>query len=585
MKKWIRWQGLIIFIVVTAVLAIIWLFFADGIVRRMIEKTGTAIVGAEVDVGRADVSLFPLGVILSGLEVTNPQAPATNSLVCDRIAFSLDSLSLLRRKVIIDEMAIEGMRFDTPRRRPGSLNKLPGKKSEPVKKPSVLLPLSMPDSKTILQTAQLESPKFIESAKSDVQQLQKTWQKRIAEQMPNKATLDAYESSIKKFRQSKTSGNQGLMGELGEVRTLAADITRDIERVKRAKADFSADLDSAKNLVERAEGAPLEDARRLQSPYGISTSSLENLSQLLFSDAIGSWVRNGLLWYDRLKPFFERVAVQQGNVMVFKPVRGGGVDVRFKEKNPLPDFLISKALVSVDATAGTVAGTIRNITPDQDILGRALTFAFSGEKLKNAQSVGLSGELNHIVPSKPDDSARFTMRGYLVNGVVLSGNKDLPITLRKGVLDFDLQGFHNAKALRGKLLATVRSAELITGEKGGSGVFAEAIASVLSKVTRFSLTADVSGVPEDYNVSISSDLDRVLGDALGKLVQEQGIRLEQELNDAIKEKTDMQLKDLRDGLAQFNLQGSQLDDMQARLAALLKETAGLGRGGKLRLPK
>ncbi len=432
MKTWIRWQGLIISIVVTAVLALLWLCFVDGIVRRVIEKAGTAIVGAEVDVGRADVSLFPLGVTLSGLEVTNPQAPATNGLVCARIAFSLDSLSLLRRKAIIDEMAIEGMRFDTPRRRPGSVNKLLGKKLEPVKKSSISLPLSIPDAKTILQMAQLESPKLIESAKSDMQQQQQAWQKRIAEEMPNKATVDAYESRIKKISQSKTSAIQGIVGELGEVRTLTADITREIERVKKAKAAFLADLDSAKNLVERAEGAPLEDARRLRNRYSISTSSLENMSQLLFGDTIGYWVRNGLLWYARLEPFFERVAIQQGNVMVSKPVRDRGVDVRFKEMNPLPDFLINKVLVSVDATAGTVAGTIRNITPYQDILGRALTFTFSGEKLKNAQSVGLSGELNHIVPSKPDDSARFIMRGYLVNSVVLSGNKDLPITLRKG---------------------------------------------------------------------------------------------------------------------------------------------------------
>ncbi len=153
------------------------------------------------------------------------------------------------------------------------------------------------------------------------------------------------------------------------------------------------------------------------------------------------------------------------------------------------------------------------------------------------------------------------------------------------MLDFDLQGFHDATALRGRLVATVRSAELITGDMGGSGVLGEAIAAVLSKVTRFSLTANVSGVPEDYNVSISSDLDLVLGDAVGKLVREQGIRLEQELNGAIREKTDTQLKDLKDGLDQFNMQGSQLDDMQTRLAALLKEAAGSGGGGKMRISR
>jgi uncharacterized protein (TIGR03545 family) len=554
----------------------------DGIVRRVIEKTGTAIVGAEVDVDRADVSLFPLGITLRGLEVTNPQAPATNSLECARIAFSLDSLNLLRRKVIINEMAVEGVQFDTPRKRPGAVKKRPEKKPETEKKPPVSLSLSMPDAKTILQTAQLESPKLIESAKSDLQQQKETWQKRIAE-MPDKATFDAYKSRIEKIRQSKTSGIEGLVGELGEVRALTDDITRDLERVKKAKAAFSTDLASAKNLVERAERAPLEDARRLRDEYGISTSGLQNMSQVLFGDTVGSWVRNGLLWYDRLKPVVERAAAQKGDIKVVKPVRGRGVNVRFKETSPLPDFLISKALVSAETTAGIVAGTIRNITPDQDVLGRPLTFTFSGEKLKTAQSIGLSGEFNHIVPSKPDDSARFTMRGYLVRAVVLSNNRDLPITLREGVLDFDLQGFHDAKALRGKFIATVKSAQLSAGDKGASGAFAAAIASALSKVSHFSLTADVSGTPEDYNVRISSDLDRVLRDAVGKLVQEQSMRLEQELTAAIQEKTDKQLKDLKDGLGGFSAQGSQLDDVQNRLTALLKDAARSGGGGKFRL--
>ena len=73
-----------------------------------------SIVGAEVDV-KADVKLFPLGITLKELQVTNPDVPETNSFECRHIAFNVDSLNLLRRKVIINEMAVEGMRFDTKR--------------------------------------------------------------------------------------------------------------------------------------------------------------------------------------------------------------------------------------------------------------------------------------------------------------------------------------------------------------------------------------------------------------------------------------------------------------------------------------
>ena len=170
MKKWIRWQGLLAFIVITGALAIFWIFFFDGLVRRAIEKTGTLIVGAEVDVNKVDVALSPLGITLNGLQVTNPDAPATNSIECGRIAFTLDGLNLFRRKVIINEMAVESLRFDTPRKRPGTVRvKPPEEKRADDKKTVFGMPLEKPDVKSILQKEQLESLQLIETSKADLQ--------------------------------------------------------------------------------------------------------------------------------------------------------------------------------------------------------------------------------------------------------------------------------------------------------------------------------------------------------------------------------------------------------------------------------
>ena len=76
MKKWIRWPGLIGFVVVVGIVVALWFLFMDGIVRRTIERGGSTLVGAEVDLARAHVTLIPLGITLSGLQVTDPAAPA-----------------------------------------------------------------------------------------------------------------------------------------------------------------------------------------------------------------------------------------------------------------------------------------------------------------------------------------------------------------------------------------------------------------------------------------------------------------------------------------------------------------------------
>ena len=114
MIKWLRWQGLVVFAVIAMLLSLFWFFAVDLLVKRSIEKTGTRIVGAKVEMAKADVHLIPLGITLKSLQVTNPDEPMSNAVEVGRIEFSLDSLNLFRHKVIIDTMAMKDVRFNTP---------------------------------------------------------------------------------------------------------------------------------------------------------------------------------------------------------------------------------------------------------------------------------------------------------------------------------------------------------------------------------------------------------------------------------------------------------------------------------------
>lgn len=580
MKKWIRWQGLIAFVVVVGGLAALWILFIDGLVKAAIEKVGSSIVGAEVNVN-ADVRLVPFSVTLRNLQVTNPEAPNTNSIQCGRIAFSLDSLNLLRRKVIIREMAAEGLRFDTPRKRPGWVEKREEEKKDEKKETGFNLPVQIPDIKTILQNENLESPKLVETAKADVQKMKGDWKKRT-EEMPSKTTLDGYKARTEKFKKARRDV-RGLAEQLSEVRELKRDIEQDLDRVKQARRAFKTDFAAAKDLIERAEQAPMNDVRRLRDKYGISPAGLSNMSQLLFGDQVAGWVRTGLLWYNRLQPVVERAKAQKKEVTVVKPVRGAGVDVRFKEYRPLPDFLIDRIAVSAETEAGALAGTIKNITPDQNILGVPLTFALSGEKLKAAQSIAINGVLNHIQPAKPEDTARFMMRGFRVQNLVLSGSKDLPVALQDALVDFDLNGSFT-QTIKGTFTANINSARMSVGGQDSNRLIA-AVRSSLAKVTSFSLTADIAGTLQNYSVNLSSDLDRVLKNAVGSVLQEQSAKLEQQLKASLQEKTGAQLKELRESFSGLNEMGSRLESVQKQLDSLLEEAVKSAAGGKkLRLP-
>jgi len=80
-------------------------------------------IGANVTLAVADVFLMPVGLVLSGLAVTDPTHPMTNAIEVARLSLELEGRDLFRRKIIITTMAGEGIRVGAPREESGAVVK------------------------------------------------------------------------------------------------------------------------------------------------------------------------------------------------------------------------------------------------------------------------------------------------------------------------------------------------------------------------------------------------------------------------------------------------------------------------------
>ncbi len=152
MTIWIRWWELGVFVMFAAILGGVWILFVDVWVKGLIERAGTEAVGVKVELDGTDLSLFPAGLSLTRLQVTNPKSPMTNAVEVANVTISLDGLNLLRRKVIVEEMALEGVRLDTPRATSGAVKPASDVLSEEEESGmfSLALPaLDLPDVKNI----------------------------------------------------------------------------------------------------------------------------------------------------------------------------------------------------------------------------------------------------------------------------------------------------------------------------------------------------------------------------------------------------------------------------------------------------
>jgi len=571
MKKWIRWQGLFVFVGISLILTIFWLIFVDGIVKRTIESYGTRAVGAKVELADADLKLFPLGLTLEGLAVTNPDKPMENIVEISRTALLLEPLQLLRRKIIVEEVTLAGVRVNTVRKTSGAVKTPKAKESSQVsaKKPSgtfcdgVSLPaVDSLDIQKILAEEKLESLALIQKLQNELQGENSNWQKRLKE-LPGKEKFDDYRSRIEKLKSGSGGLGGGLLGSVGNLTSLQKDIQADLDRLKNAQKQFDQIKSGFGGQLQQAAAAPLKDVERLKQKYALSPQGLDNMAKLVLGQKVCGGMQKAGEWYERIKFVLERSRKDSDKAKKEKevrPQRGAGVYVRFKEYTPLPDFLIRRARAAFVIEAGELSGKIENITPDQDILGKPLTFAFAGEKLNQLQTLKLEGSINRVVPESPMDQVALQLKEYKVQNASLSQAADLPVTIKEGLADMDLLAKLEGDDLSGNLTTKVKSASLSVGEGAGKGPVLGAIGSALTQLSGFTARVDVSGTPDDYAVRLTSDLDQVLKSAAGRMVQQQAEKFEKELKAAVLAKAAGPLEGLKADQNALNAVGTQLAD-------------------------
>jgi uncharacterized protein (TIGR03545 family) len=584
--KWFRWKGLIAFVVLLFLLVTVWLFFVDVVIKAAVEKTGTHLVGAKVELAAADLSFSPLGLSLTGLQVTNPGAPMTNAVQVDRVALALEGAKLLRRKVILKEMTLDGVRLNTPRNKSGAISSKRAAIPVPSKSPSdekTRWPsLKVPSVEEILQKEKLRSLEMVESLRTDLQAEKAEWQGRVA-RLPDKAKLEQYRKRIEALMSGKQRGLEGILGGASEILAVKKELSRDLDSIKAARQELEQDVASMRKRIDEVKRTPQADIRRLREKYAPAPKGLTNVSQLLFGERISSWVDTVLNWYEKLGPVLERAKERKRGPEVVKPVRGKGVNVRFKEHEPYPDFLIRIAQVSVEIPAGLIRGQIRNITPDQDVLGVPLTYEFSGGNLTGLGSVKIDGSLDHVDPFSTQDTANLQIRGYQLSDVTLSDRALLPVILKKAAADFKARAALSGEALEASLSAGLESVDMATSSQDEAGGLMKALASAVSDIKAFGVKAQISGTLEDYDLQLSSDLDRVLKDAVRNQVKAQAVRLEKELQSAIFEKVGEPMADVETSLGGLGAVSSELSARLKLGDELLKRTRKSGPSG-MKLP-
>jgi len=582
----IRWWGLGVFVFLVATMALVWVFVVDGVVKSLIEDEGTKAVGAKVELEAADVTLFPMGLTLTRLQVTHPKEPMSNAVEIEQLTMTMDGLELLGRKVIIEEMALKGVQFGTVRSTSGAIDDQ--STDSPVSQAGeedgmafTLPPLEVPNAKQILEQEDLETLKLIETIQMDIQREQEVWKARLAN-LPGKEEFEKYQDRVKGLKNSTKGGIKGILGGVEEVQAIQQDIEQDLADLKSARKEFEEKLALLKTRLAQVKAAPQRDVQRLKEKYSLSPQGLANLGQTLLGKQIGAQLKEFAHWYAMIEPYLAPGDGQAGRSIPkeMRPARGEGVDIRFTATHPLPDFLVRLADVSLLLNMGVLKGTIHNVTPDQHILGTPLTYSFSGEQLKDLTSVRIRGDLDHRQVDQPKDTLALEASGYRLQVIPLSTQPDWPVTLREGLANVNVDAMVTGQTLSARITSQLSGLHIQAGNADDSNPLTNALSQAVSDISTLSVQADVTGTLDQYDIKIQSELDRVLQEAAGKMVQNLAASFSKDLQATISAKVAEPMKALTGSLGGLQGVGGELTSRLTKEKDILKNLLDQGIGKK-----
>lgn len=515
MNSIFRWWGLALF----AALAALWWLCIDLVIEKTIEFAGTQAVGARVELSSAELQLSPTRLTLSGLQVTNPDEPMQNLFESKQIALALDGLSLLRRQFIAEEMAVTGLQLYTERETSGAIDRRllsfggSGEDGEGFALPG----LELPDTDAMLDAEKARIQGEIDAINAEFKDIEQQWQQRV-DSLPTEEQLQQYRERWEALKDANPI--QRIAG----ARELKKDIDRELQAINAMNEAMRNDKERVNALIKQAASLPEREAERLLASVGLD-QGFDGMIRSLLGDKAVTWMQRGLSLY-------QQTAGQLGGgepeaEAEPEPVRGKGENLRFSSTEPLPDFLIKTAKIDgIAPVAGQqirFAGEIHDITDDQALWGKPLTLAIEGGAEQGA-SLAVDALLDHRAAIK--DVVNFQLEQLALSALTLSSNSELPVLLEKGLANISGKLALNGEALDAQIDSLVRQAVFQVAE-GGSSEKLATLARALTQVSEFDLDMLVGGSIEQPELGLKSNLDRILGEAVGaefkaKLAEKQG---------------------------------------------------------------
>jgi uncharacterized protein (TIGR03545 family) len=539
MARFIRWQGMVAFIVLSTLVVGMLYLFAESLVKTAIVSSAESAFGAEVNVGEVKLAYSPLQISVLDLQVTDKETPTQNLFSFERATAGVDIWQYLFGKIIIEELEVSQLAFSSVRTKAGKVYLDDASNSDEKESLSdqakAMLPevdMQLPDVKTLLNDSNLLTVKATTQLQ-DSYKVEEAKLKALKTQLPNKAKLKSYQDKVKALGKMKVSSLADIEKIKAEFDKIKTEFKADQALVNKAKQQV---LDSKTLLakqVDELKAAPNKDWQQIEKTYQLESLDTEDFAHILFGEKAREYVEKAQWAYDTISPLMANMK-DDGTVSEEKS-HAKGRFIYFKEKTLLPSILIKKALFSVQLEQGEITITGSELTHQHWFRGKDsiinINSIDNGElKLNSKFNLTQSGDFNA--------DGKWLAKDRQLSNAQLTKSKALTLSLSSAKLDgtgsFNLinseinaanhlslkQASYDGQAeskITKLLLETINSLDSLTVDVGVNGELDKpsfTIASSLNNALTGAFKQQVAGKLGDFKQKINTGLNEKLVNAL-----------------------------------------------------------------------
>lgn len=584
---WIKKGNVIALAVVAGLLALFFLVFFDGLLKRALIAGAQTAVRAKVEIVSVKTKLLQGTLLIKGLTAANKDEPMKNLFEFQDASFAFKPSAALRGKVVISDASLLGLRFGTPRKRSGALPRSD--------KPSALEGLAKKalGSEGQASLAKLSEAKTAVSGKIDADKLKSLAGLDEAEKKVNdvrdrwKGRLDAFKHFDKDVAAIQTE-----LKSVGKGGSAPADIARKIQTVQQAqaklkamqqqvqgaRADLDSDLGQVQSALKKAEDLKNQDLKGLMAAAGLPSIDADSMTKRLLGAVLGDRVGSALYWVDWAKKKSSGSAVKKAP----ERPRRKGVDVEFPTPGADPQFLLEKARLTgrLDSVFQgkdmDLEGTLTGVTSNAPLYGKPARLV-----MKGAVAAGPKLSFNGLLDQTKEPgstSLDFDYAGMPLAGLFL-GDSEVGAEVSGGSARLNGRLSSSGDLWKGQVLIDAAGVAL-TPKLGLKGDVARFAGSALQGVKSFSARVGIEGAQDDLRFSISSDLGKTLAAGLKSAFSAELALQEKALRAQIDALYAGKAKALQAQTSQLQAQLlGPLDAQQGLLDKALKDAASKSAGG------